>query len=123
MISHKTKTMLLVLALLGFYLCSLWLAFAFTLAQQALVQGIGLCAVAAVAALTLWLLVQSSIIEPWLSIALSGVIALPAFMIGLGLAMGGLVRMTGQKRDWKYGLVCLGAAAPAILGVLAAFAN
>lgn len=115
--------MLLVLALLGFYLCSLWLAFAFTLAQQALVQGIGLCAVAAVAALTLWLLVQSSIIEPWLSIALSGVIALPAFMIGLGLAMGGLVRMTGQKRDWKYGLVCLGTAAPAILGVLAAFAN
>ena len=115
--------MLLVLALLGFYLSSLWLASAFTLAQQALVQGVGLCAVAAVAALTLWLLVQTGFIEPWLSIALSGAIALPAFMIGLGLAMGGLLRITGQNRDWKYGLTCLGAGAPAVLGVLAALAT
>ena len=115
--------MLLVLALLGFYLCSLWLAFAFTLARQALVQGVGLCAVAVVAALTLWLLVQSGFIEPWLSIALGGAIALPAFMIGLGLAMGGLVRITRQNRDWKYGLAYLGAGAPAVLGVLAAFAT
>lgn len=121
--SRNTMPMLLVLALLAFYLSSLAMAFAITVARQAIVQGIGLCAVACVAALTLWMQTQTGLIEPWLSIAMIGVIALPGGLIGLGLALGGLTRITAQHRGWKHGLACLGAAAPAVLGVYAAFAQ
>lgn len=114
--------MLLVLALLGFYLGSLAMAFAFTLPRQAMVQGIGLFGVACLAALTLWLLTKSDLIEAWLSIAMIGVVALPGGLIGFGLALGGFVRTTLRHGGWKHYLACLGAAAPAGLGILAAFA-
>ena len=121
--SRKTTPMLLALALLAFYLSSLAVAFAFTLARQAVVQGIGLCAVAGVATLTLWLLMRSGLVEPWLSIGMIGVIALPGGLIGLGLALGGLVRITAQHRGWQHGLACVCAATPAVLGIYAAFAQ
>lgn len=115
--------MLLVLALLAFYLGSLAMAFAFTHARQAVVQGVGLFAIACVAALTLWVLMRTGLIEPWLSIAMTGVIALPGGLIGLGLGLGGLVRIAARDRGWKLGLACLGAATPVVLGLYAAFAQ
>lgn len=102
--------------LLGIYAASLWLACAFTLPRQALVQGIGLVSVAGVAALTLWLLVRAGYLETWLAIALIGVIALPASLIGLGLTMGGLVRVTAGRRNWAFVLARIGAAGPIVLG-------
>ncbi|WP_439121938.1 hypothetical protein [Marivita sp.] len=115
--------MILLLVILAFYTASLSLALAYTHAQQAIVQGIGIAALAAIAALTLWLLVYAGYIEPWLSVAMSGAIALPGFMIGLGLGFGGLLRVTGQKRDWKFWLTCLGAATPAVFGILTILAS
>ena len=115
--------MLLVLALLAFYLSSLAMAFAFTHARSAVVQGVGLFATACVAALTLWLLMQAGLIEPWLSIAMIGVIALPGGLIGLGLGLGGLVRISARDRGWKLRLAFFGAAIPAIFGLYAAFAQ
>lgn len=115
--------MFLGLALLAFYLCSLCLAFAFTMAHHALVQGIGVCGVAVIAALTLWLLSAAGYLDPWLSIAMTGVIALPSFLVGLGLVLGGLVRITESIQGWKYRLACFAATTPAAACVFAAFAR
>ena len=106
----------MLIVLLGIYAASVWLACAFTLPRQALVQGIGLMSVAGVAALTLWLLVRAGYLEAWLAVALVGVIALPAGLIGLGLTMGGLIRITARTRNWAFALTRLGAAVPIVLG-------
>lgn len=108
--------MLMLFVLLGIYAASVWLACAYTLPGQALVQGIGLMSVAGVAALTLWLLVRAGYLEAWLAIALVGVIALPASLIGLGLTMGALIRITARKRNWAFVLTRLGASVPIVLG-------
>jgi hypothetical protein len=68
-------------------------------------------------------LVQAGLIPPWLSIALRGAIAVTAVMFGLGLGLSGLMRITHEKRDRKYGLTCRAATAPATLGILATFAS
>jgi hypothetical protein len=90
--------MLLLVLYCAFYLSGLLIARWLTLTRQALVSGIATTLAALVAAFTLWLLTQSSLIDPWLAIAMIGTIALPALMLGLGLLAGGWIRQSGKSR-------------------------
>ncbi|MFP7672209.1 hypothetical protein ACG74X_02505 [Marivita sp. S0852] len=76
----------------GFYLFGLLLARWLTLPRQALISGIATAVAAGVASLTLWLLTRTMLIEPWLAIAMTGAVALPALMLGLGLMAGAWIR-------------------------------
>lgn len=78
---------------------------------------------ALVAAMTLWLLTNAGLIAPWIGIAMAGAIALPAAMLGLGLAIGGLVGVTAAQRDWRFHVSRLAAAIPFALGGLMSLAG
>lgn len=89
--------MLLIMLYCGFYLTGLVFARWFTLPRQAVVSGLGTTSAALVATLTLWLLTRTQLTEPWLAIAMTGAIALPALMLGLGLLAGGWVRLAHRR--------------------------
>jgi len=105
--------MLLLVLYCGFYLSGLFIAQLLTLRRQALISGIATTLAAVVAALTLWLFTQSTLIEPWLAIAMIGTIALPALMLGLGLLAGWWIRQSGNSK-----IVMAIAALPALATVL-----
>lgn len=115
--------MLFLTVICGFYLFGLLMAHWVTLPRQALVSGLGTMIAAGFAGVTLWLLTQTGMTEPWVAIAMASTIALPALMIGLGLSLGWAMRVTSQKRDWRYGLACATAAAPCAASLAAAFAS
>ena len=84
--------MLLLLLYTGFYVAALALSQALTLPRQAFVTGIACTIAACVAGLTLWALTRTTLIEPWLAIAMGGAIALPTLMMGLGFLAGWWLR-------------------------------
>lgn len=110
--SRKTSPMALLLLICGFYLFGLLIARGVTLSRQALVTGAGVSAVALIAALTLWLLARTGMIEAWLAVAMIGTVAVPALMIGTGLVAGSWVRLShGSRLAWA-------AAALPVVGLL-----
>lgn len=99
--SRKTPHMALLLLICGFYLFGLLIARGVTLSRQALLSGAGVSVIALVAALTLWLLARTGMIEAWLAVAMIGTVALPALMIGVGLLAGSWVRISrGSRLAW-----------------------